>query len=198
MSDDKLGDNPTVTVTAKTRKRSGVSNRRQTAVSETTRQAEMDDQTRATPYPPVADLLRAVATSIERNPRLASSLFSGEAKQSVPVIESSSGRAKNVPPDANAAQDSTKSGTKRSRRISASQPANPVLDPFAVLREHGESDLHMRLTTLAVEELRSILRTHRLDPARIASRWSDRERLIALIVEQVRARAGLGRAFERV
>lgn len=74
----------------------------------------------------------------------------------------------------------------------------PALDPFAVLRAHGDSGLRSALDSLDITSLRQIVRQHRLDPARISARWSARDRVIALIVEQVRARADHGKAFSRV
>ncbi|HEY8322936.1 MAG TPA: hypothetical protein VIG77_00485 [Ktedonobacterales bacterium] len=46
--------------------------------------------------------------------------------------------------------------------------------------------------------LRAIVRERRLDPARISARWTARERVISLIVDQVKARANHGQAFRRV
>lgn len=73
-----------------------------------------------------------------------------------------------------------------------------ALDPFSVLRERGEPGLQASLESLDLLSLRQIVRTHRLDPARISARWTARDRVIALIVDQVRARANHGKAFSRV
>jgi len=71
-------------------------------------------------------------------------------------------------------------------------------DPFVVLREHGEAGLRAALEALDLVALRQVVRAHRLDPARISARWTARERVVALIVDQVRARADHGKAFSRV
>jgi hypothetical protein len=82
---------------------------------------------------------------------------------------------------------------------SAAKSAAPApLDPFAELRGHGEAELRAALANLDLAALRQIVRVFRLDPARISARWKTSERVIDLIVEQVRARADLGRAFERI
>jgi hypothetical protein len=73
-----------------------------------------------------------------------------------------------------------------------------VLDPFATLRGSGEDGLRAALGAVEVAALRRIVRTHRLDPARVSARWTARERLVDLIVTQVRARASHGQAFARV
>ncbi len=72
-----------------------------------------------------------------------------------------------------------------------------LLDPFAVLRTEGEPGLRAQLSRLEAVALHTLVRTHRLDPARISARWSSRERLVDLIVAQVRARADHGKAFAR-
>lgn len=74
----------------------------------------------------------------------------------------------------------------------------PALDPFTVWRAQGEDALHQTLAGLDLAELRAIVRAHRLDPARVSSRWTAHERVVALILDQVRARMNHGRAFERV
>lgn len=71
-------------------------------------------------------------------------------------------------------------------------------DPFALLREHGEEGLRARLGGLELGALRQLVRQHRLDPARISARWTNRERVVELIVTQVRARTDHGKAFARV
>ncbi|MGE5333144.1 MAG: hypothetical protein ACM3N4_00460 [Nitrososphaerota archaeon] len=95
------------------------------------------------------------------------------------------------------------SPAKRKKRASgatrgpAASPAE-LPDPFQVLREQGESALRAQLARLDIAALRLIVRAHRLDPARISARWTATDRVIALIVDQVRARANHGRAFERI
>jgi hypothetical protein len=71
-------------------------------------------------------------------------------------------------------------------------------DPFVVLRERGEAGLRAALEGMELGTLRHIVRAHRLDPARISARWTTRERVVALIVEQVRVQANSGKAFSRV
>lgn len=80
----------------------------------------------------------------------------------------------------------------------AASAAASGFDPFVVLREGGESGLRAALAGLDLASLRQLVRTHRLDPNRVSARWSAHERLVALIVDQVRARANHGKAFARV
>ncbi len=117
--------------------------------------------------------LRALAIRVEQDPAFARTLL---------AVYAESSQAQPAPPP----------------RSPATPTTVPPLDPFALLREQDEVALHSRLVELDLAALRTILRTHRLDPARIASRWTSRERIADLIVEQVRARTRQGRAFERV
>jgi hypothetical protein len=97
--------------------------------------------------------------------------------------------------------------TGQDKRDQAKEPGHPEggdvtppipLDPFRVLRDQGEKGLQDALEPLDLAELRALVRRHRLDPARISARWSQRERVIQLIVTQVRAYAGYGTAFSHV
>jgi hypothetical protein len=89
---------------------------------------------------------------------------------------------------------------RRSPRDTAAPSGDgvPALDPFVLYREHGETALRAGLETLDLAALRAIVRTHRLDPARISARWTLADRLIGLIIQQVQAHAISGRAFARV
>jgi len=99
------------------------------------------------------------------------------------------------PPRTQTAKGAGRAGPAASAGASA---AASGFDPFVVLREGGESGLRAALAGLDLASLRQLVRTHRLDPNRVSARWSAHERVVALIVEQVRARANHGKAFARV
>jgi hypothetical protein len=122
----------------------------------------------------LVETLRAMASQIDADPALATRLLSKPTTKAEP---SETGQATPGP----------------ARTASA-----PPLDPFAVLRRSGEQRLREALATLDLPALKAIVRAYRLDPARIAARWTAPERTIELIVEQTRARLNHGRAFERV
>ncbi len=86
----------------------------------------------------------------------------------------------------------------RSRKSAPAAPATPAPDPFAIFRAQGVEGLRAALGALDLSTLRAIVRERRLDPARISARWTARERVISLIVDQVKARANHGQAFRRV
>lgn len=137
----------------------------------------------------VAAFLRALSARAERDPQFAASLVAcfeesglfslvgaGRAVTEKPATRQTWGRA------------SVGSGNARSES----------LDPFTLWRAQGEDALRRALEGLELQELRAVVRAHRLDPARVSSRWTAHERVVTLIVEQVKARLNHGRAFERV
>ncbi len=89
-------------------------------------------------------------------------------------------------------------GRSLTRPVDAASETIALPDPFAVYRAQGEDGLRATLDALELATLRAIGRERRLDPARISARWTARERVIGLIVDQVKARANHGHAFGRV
>jgi len=67
-------------------------------------------------------------------------------------------------------------------------------DPMAVHRECAP-DLANRLGELSTEELKDIVAEHGMDRSKLAMKWKDKPRLIALIVSTVESRAQKGDAF---
>lgn len=92
----------------------------------------------------------------------------------------------------------TASDTRAAVPSRAQDDPGSLPDPFRLLHQGGEEHLRSVLRQQSVHTLHGIVRAHRLDPARISARWSTADRLVALIVEQVCARAARGRAFEHV
>ncbi len=132
-----------------------------------------------------ARLLRELAERAERDPSFGIQL--AEAVRSSGLLDAPS---PHPPPTAK------KKSANRAKRPTPA--ASDLPDPFQVLRQHGEDALHDQLARLDIASLRQIVRAHRLDPARISARWTATDRVITLIVDQVRARANHGRAFERL
>ena len=130
----------------------------------------------------VGQFLRGLATRAEADPALAAQIQGALQESGLLARKKNSSTAKG----------------KAQPTAAASTPAEAPPDPFQVLREHGEAGLRATLETFDLAALRVIVRTHRLDPARISARWNARERVIELIVTQVMARANHGKAFSRV
>ncbi len=84
-----------------------------------------------------------------------------------------------------------KLGGKKSRAI---LPAD-VPDVFAVLQDRGEEELLFWLRTLDVPTLKAVIKQNGFDPGKVAVRWTDQDKFVALIVEQTLARRRRGAAF---
>jgi hypothetical protein len=141
----------------------------------------------------VAAFLRALASRAEADATFAAHLMAAlrESGLASALTGERSGAA--APP--------TRGARARGARAAAEAPADAPAappDPFSIYRAQGEERLRATLDALDLATLRAIVRAHRLDPARISARWTTRERVIGLIVDQVKARANHGRAFERV
>jgi len=133
-----------------------------------------------------ARLLRDLAERAEQDPAFGIQL--AEAVRSSGLLDTMSQPSASASPRKKPANEA-----KRPAVTTAELP-----DPFQVLRKDGEDGLRALLAQLDMAALRQIVRAHRLDPARISARWTATDRVITLIVDQVRARANHGRAFERL
>jgi hypothetical protein len=71
----------------------------------------------------------------------------------------------------------------------------PTVDPFAILKEHGEQGLRDRLDDESLETLRAIVRGFVLDPSRRSHKWVSRDKLIDLIVSRVAGESERGKVF---
>lgn len=134
-----------------------------------------------------ARLLRELAQRAERDPAFGVQLV--EAVRTSGLLDTTGAQPQ-------PSLSTRKKSTNSAKRIPAAIADIP--DPFQVLRQHGEDALRAQLAQLDIASLRQIVRAHRLDPARISARWTVTDRVITLIVDQVRARANHGRAFERL
>lgn len=139
----------------------------------------------------VAAFLRALAARAERDTTFAAHIAAALAESGLLTRPNAAAGESSVRPP--------KSARARAASMPAPAADEPApVDPFTVYRAQGADHLRATLEALDLPSLRTIIRTHRLDPARITARWTNRDRLIALIVDQVKARANHGRAFERV
>ncbi len=143
----------------------------------------------------VAAWLQALAAQAQRDPAFAAQVLSTLRESG--LADALSGGARATVASAPLPRGSRTRGAPRTR-AATTDPADAPPDTFSVYRMQGEQRLRATLEALDLPALRIIVRSHRLDPARISARWTTRERVIALIVEQVKARANHGRAFERI
>jgi hypothetical protein len=140
----------------------------------------------------ISAFLRSVADRADRDPELARRVAAVLRNGGV-AVEAAAVREQ---PARSRLRASTR-GAQAAQRATVTASESP-LDPFAIVRRGGEQALRAALDSLDLASLRRVVRAYHLDPNRVASRWSARERVITLIVEQVRARVRLGSAFERV
>ncbi len=134
----------------------------------------------------VAAFLRELARQAESDSAFATHLRTALTKSG--LLDAQADPSRSLAP--------AKPRARTTQRSTASAETTP--DPFGIYRGQGEEALRATLDALDLATLRAIVRTHRLDPARISARWSARDRVITLIIEQVRARYNHGRAFERI
>lgn len=143
----------------------------------------------------VTAFLRNLAERAERDPNLAATLAES-------LSESGLLASTNAPHSRSRTRaDSTRAAraeTEAAERANTQAPRATPLDPFVVYRAEGEAGLRAALVALDLDGLRAIVKGRRLDPARVSARWTARERVITLILDQVKARLNHGRAFERV
>lgn len=68
-------------------------------------------------------------------------------------------------------------------------------DPFGIFQTEGAPGLQAWLDNLDLNQLKRIVRDHRLDPTRNSDKWKTRERFIQLILKRIPARARQGDSF---
>jgi hypothetical protein len=68
-------------------------------------------------------------------------------------------------------------------------------DPFGIFQTAGAAGLQAWLDDLDLNQLKRIVRDHRLDPTRNSDKWKTRERFIQLILKRIPARARQGDSF---
>lgn len=74
-------------------------------------------------------------------------------------------------------------------------PQAGVPDVFKALQERGEEEFYFWLRTLDTPTLKAVIKQNGFDPGKVAVRWTDHDKFIALVVEQTQARLKRGAAF---
>lgn len=155
-----------------------------------------DAASNAPAAPQVSAWLRALAEHAEADPAFAAQLLAAVRESGLAGASDAAASSQQRTPAKPAKKAARPRGAARATTPSDATQAPP--DPFSVYRAQGEAGLRATLDGLDLATLRAIVRERRLDPARISARWTTRERVISLIVDQVKARANHGHAFERV
>ena len=124
--------------------------------------------------------LRALGAAIldeaERNPDFAQRVVSALGVSEAPLGTETSKRA--VPP----------------RKRSRTRPV-AVVDPVAVLAEHGEEALRHTLKLLPIDKLLDIVAEFAMDPSKLVMKWKSPERIINHITDNAKRRSVKGDAF---
>lgn len=74
-------------------------------------------------------------------------------------------------------------------------PQAEVPDVFTVLQERGEDEFRFWLRKLDMPILKAVIKQNGFDPGKVAVRWTDHDKFVALVVEQTQARLKRGAAF---
>lgn len=82
---------------------------------------------------------------------------------------------------------------RESRPRNKRSPA--ALDPLQIIASIGEDGLRHQLEPLTSEQLKDIISEFGMDPARLAMKWANRERLREHVVSTALARSKKGDAF---
>jgi len=155
--------------------------------------------TGALPHGALAAFLRSLAARAEADPAFAAQIDLALRESGLLDRPLAASRAAPTSPAALPSRKRSGSHPRATARDAWQQFEGLDLpDPFALLRDRGEAGLRASLDALDLPALRALVRLHRLDPARISARWTVRDRVVSLIVAQVRARADLGKAFSHV
>ena len=72
---------------------------------------------------------------------------------------------------------------------------NPsTINPYEQIRQ-GKDVLSISLNSLSVEQLKDVILEHNMDNAKLAMKWKNKERLIALIIDLAERRTTKGEVF---
>jgi hypothetical protein len=121
----------------------------------------------------MAEFFRALAVEIENSPSLARKLV--------------------VPFQNVAAAGRQAAPKKRTSRSKVSVPEG--FDPFQIYYDQGGLGLQQALEPMDAATLKAILNHFALDPTRSYTRWRKEERLMAYIIERVKALSNKGQVF---
>ena len=85
--------------------------------------------------------------------------------------------------------------TERVARKRTGRRTPAILDPFAIMQEHGELSLREALCKLDLEQLRDIIAEHQMDSSKLAMKWKAADRVIDLVVSTAARRLAKGDMF---
>jgi len=85
--------------------------------------------------------------------------------------------------------------SKKFSKPKAPDPDMPIPDVFGAFEAKGEAEFPFWLRDFNITMLKSIVKVNGFDPGKISQRWSDPDKFVSLIVEQMVARLKRGSMF---
>ena len=117
-------------------------------------------------------------------------LKSGEKKDA--IIDKILSSIDNVSSKANMP---TMEGKKNTNSSHSSASDKNLPNPVEIYYKEGEEKLTEIMNTLEIDDLKLIIRNHRLDTANKSVKWKDKEKLVNMIVQKAKSRATKGNVF---
>jgi hypothetical protein len=105
--------------------------------------------------------------------------------------------AKHHEPTRHALQELVRLVASSKHEVQGRTKKSPVLNPFNLYREGGESALAEKLNSMSLGELLAVVKAYGLDPSRKSHKWKTEQRLVDLIRERVRSTSSRGDVFTR-
>jgi len=85
--------------------------------------------------------------------------------------------------------------TKKTARRKRAGPTEAAPNVFAMRQQKGEEEFPFWLRSLNLRVLKAIVKANGFDPGKVSQRWTEPDKFVQLIVEQVAARLRRGTAF---
>jgi hypothetical protein len=112
------------------------------------------------------------------------------------LVEEEAGRNPNFAARLEAiAADFPLKGREKTAKQKRKASQSVVPDIFAAFQEKGEQEFRFWLRSLDLAALKAIVKKNGFDPAKASARWTEPDKFVALIEEQLIARLKRGSAF---
>lgn len=91
--------------------------------------------------------------------------------------------------------DVAAAGVGKRLKAAKAAPAVEVPDVYAGYQQRGEEEFRFWLRGLSVAALKGIVKANGFDPGKVSGRWTEPDKFVGLITEQLKARLNRGSAF---
>jgi hypothetical protein len=86
-------------------------------------------------------------------------------------------------------------GSGKRPKTAKAAPAAEVPDVYAEYQQKGEEEFRFWLRGLSVAVLKGIVKANGFDPGKVSRPWTEPDKFVGLITEQLKARLNRGSAF---